>query len=441
MAVGKLLGGQEGLFWVVPVSGGVLVLTTYLLGAVLATPAAGLIGAWLVATSPAMLFSLVAPMSDVPAAAAFSLTLYLLTISSRRRAVLAGLVAGLAFLIRPNLAICVMPLPLRYFFDRQASAAERWKLAALFALGVVPSLVFLMGFNSRMYGSMWETGYGSAEAFFATAHFWPNTKTYISHLIEVQTPLFLIGLAALAIPARRIWSSMDRGIRFAILVSHIVLWLFYCFYLHFEAWWYLRFLLPIWATVMVGTGAILVAATRPLGSFVRLAAIVGLGLLGVHFVKDANNRNVFVLWNGDRLHYVASASMVNEMTEKSSVIYSMQHSGSLRYYTGRVTLRYDVLDPAWLDKSVAWFVSQGVHPYLLIAEWERPTVLERFAGQQTLALLKQPPVFVNRNASDVSLYDLSPGPVSRKTVDRHGPFEGFRSVPPVEIREDALSLR
>lgn len=68
MAAGKLFGGQEGLFWIVPLSGGILVLTAYLLGAVLATPAAGLIGAWLVASSPAMLMPLISPMSDVPAA-------------------------------------------------------------------------------------------------------------------------------------------------------------------------------------------------------------------------------------------------------------------------------------------------------------------------------------------------------------------------------------
>ena len=47
------------------------------------------------------------------------------------------------------------------------------------------------------------------------------------------------------------------------------------------------------------------------------------------------------------------------------------HSGTVRYYAGRVTLRFDLLDPAWLDRAIAWLEARGHHPYILLEDWER----------------------------------------------------------------------
>ena len=46
-----------------------------------------------------------------------------------------------------------------------------------------------------------------------------------------------------------------------------------------------------------------------------------------------------------------------------AVILAMQHSGSLRYYTGRLILRWDALDPAWLDRAVAFLRDRGIATY------------------------------------------------------------------------------
>ena len=78
MAGAKVVGGQEALFWVVPIMTGLFVFATYGLGCRLASPTAGLIGSWLVATSPALLMMAMAPMSDVPAAAAWAVAFYFL---------------------------------------------------------------------------------------------------------------------------------------------------------------------------------------------------------------------------------------------------------------------------------------------------------------------------------------------------------------------------
>ena len=104
MAGAKLVGGQEAVFWVVPVLGGLLVLGTFGIGRRLGAPRAGLIGALLVATSPAVLFLLVSPMTDVAVAGAWIVAFYFLLGESRSSALAAGLTSALAILIRPNLA-------------------------------------------------------------------------------------------------------------------------------------------------------------------------------------------------------------------------------------------------------------------------------------------------------------------------------------------------
>ncbi len=74
MAAFKLAAGQCAIFWVVPVCGGILVFATYAIGRRLGRPIVGLAAAWIVATSPTLLFMLMAPMSDVPAAAAWAVS-------------------------------------------------------------------------------------------------------------------------------------------------------------------------------------------------------------------------------------------------------------------------------------------------------------------------------------------------------------------------------
>src|SRR5262245_43794192 len=99
MAAARLVGGQCAMFWIVPLCGGALVLATYAMGVRIGRPAIGLAAAWIVATSPAMLFMLMAPMSDVPAAAAWAGA-----IACVRGDRAGGAAAALAILIRPHLA-------------------------------------------------------------------------------------------------------------------------------------------------------------------------------------------------------------------------------------------------------------------------------------------------------------------------------------------------
>ena len=66
---------------------------------------------------------------------------------------------------------------------------------------------------------------------------------------------------------------------------------------------------------------------------------------------------------------------------------AFQQSGSIRFYSGRLTLRYDVLDPAWLDRAVEHLRSIGRHPYFALDAGEIEGFRTRFAGTSPLGKL------------------------------------------------------
>jgi len=65
----------------------------------------------------------------------------------------------------------------------------------------------------------------------------------------------------------------------------------------------------------------------------------------------------------------------------------MQHSGSIRYYAGRLTMRWDVLDAGSLDAVVAALHVRGVPVYAAIESWEEEDFRRRFAAQSSVARL------------------------------------------------------
>ena len=95
MAIFERVAGPDSVFWVVPIFGGVLVWATYLLGVRAHGPVAGALAAVLVATSPPVLLQLTtAPLSDLAAAAWWTLALALIPLDRRVSTLGAGAAAS-----------------------------------------------------------------------------------------------------------------------------------------------------------------------------------------------------------------------------------------------------------------------------------------------------------------------------------------------------------
>ena len=151
LAAAKLVGGHGAMFLVVPLCGGLLVLATYGLGLRLASGIAPIVAASLVATSPAVLAQTMAPMSDVPAAAAWTGALYLLFGTTGRHAAGAGLLSGTAVLIRPNLAPLALILGSLYVIRARDSGRRALAHLAAFGVAAAPFAIVVAAINQHLY--------------------------------------------------------------------------------------------------------------------------------------------------------------------------------------------------------------------------------------------------------------------------------------------------
>ena len=65
----------------------------------------------------------------------------------------------------------------------------------------------------------------------------------------------------------------------------------------------------------------------------------------------------------------------------------MQHSGSIRYYSGRLTVRYDWIPTNRLDNVIEQLRGLGYHPYIVLEAAEMGAFEQRFQGNSELAAL------------------------------------------------------
>jgi hypothetical protein len=407
MAAAKAIAGHCAMFLVTPLSGALLVWITFAIGRRLVSDAVGLAAAWLVATSPAVLAMLVSPMSDVPAAAFWAAAIYFTLGSSARSALMAGVAASAAILIRPNLAPVAAILVMWKFWTAMAGLKAGTTTSnvgapnvvptfrsAIFPMiaGTLPGCLFIAWINNRLYGSPLASGYGSLSALFSLSHVPINLERYGVWLVQSQTPLAVVGVAALLLPLKWIWPTRDQRQAAMLLgACAVVVWALYLVYLPFEAWWFLRFLLPAWPPMCLGAAAVVVRIAETQRVAGRVAACAILAGVGAHNLYYASTHGAFPSGEGEH-RYVSIAKMVEQATDPSAVVFTGQHSGPIRYYAGRTIVRFDLLDAAWLDRAVQWLNSQGRRPYFLLEEWEMTAFQERFARSNALGTIALAPI-------------------------------------------------
>jgi hypothetical protein len=435
LAAAKLAAGQSAMFYVVPIAAGLLVLATFMIGRALGSPPAGLIAAWLVATSPTVLFMSMATMSDVPVAAAWAWAFVLVLGGSWRSAAAAGVVSSIAILIRPNLAPLAGVLALRYVLAARSIDRRRPSVRELaaFMIALAPGIAAVAVLNDRLHGSALTSGYGALAELFVVERVPTNLRLYLGWLVESHTPVALIGLVAVFAPVRRIrlpLQSVDVSIVIALLVAFV--WAIYCAWMVFDAWWFTRFLLPSWPFVMLALGAIAVAMVERRPRVMRPVIVMVLLALGVYDVHFAAERYAFAA-RDSRRRFVAASRLVRAQTRDNSVILSKDYNGALRYYGGRMTVDYSWMPrgPS-IDTAVAWFTSHGVATYLAIEDWELPEVRARFAGSQVLRALERPPVAIYERPGRMLLFDLAdPRPAEARPVTASDADIGSHAAPPL----------
>lgn len=437
LAAAKVVGGAAGMSVVEPLACALLVVAAYGIGRRVAGPWTGLTAAWLMATSPILLFSSMTAMSDVPAGTAWAGAFFFLLAPGVWSAFAAGLSAALAIAIRPNLAFLAALMALWFAISPDPSGAAKtstWRRrlrdGVCFGVGVGPGLLAIVVVYARWYGSPFESGYGSLSQFFAWDHVWPNLLGYATKALASEPVLVVAALVGLLVP--RVWTRglPRRAMALAVLLVAAVT-AQYAAYLAFGEWTYLRFFLVIWALVGVAAaGAItrLVSARSAAVGAIAITAIVAVGVWGVEVARE---RNAF----GEPLdrHYAAVAMAVSDVVPPRAVVFCFMHSGSLRYYSGRLPIRWDVFDGNWLDDAVRWLSSEHVESYAVLEAWEVQAFREHFANARTLAATDVPVAIYQgyERRWTVYIYNLSspPAPGTSPIVIRESNPAQWRNWP------------
>jgi len=269
MSLFERAGGPDAVFYVVPLFGALLVWGAYLLGRQLADEWAGAIAAALMLVSPAFLWLLIEPMSDVPVAACWTMALVLASQADGPiEAFVSGVASGTAILMRPNVApLAIFPALLLLLSGRR-----RLTDILLFGIPAVSAALVIATINARWYGSPFTSGYGSIDSLYSSDRIPRNLRQYVGWLSDTQTPIFFLWVAA-----PFVLKAYDGGRRFVLLLLYpLAVLAMYVAYLNFDEgdWGTLRFLLPAYPVILASLAATLVLFARHARHRMRAVAAV-----------------------------------------------------------------------------------------------------------------------------------------------------------------------
>ncbi len=405
----SLLAGSCGPYFVVPMFSLIFAVLTYRLGTMAGGRAVGVIAVVMLVTCPVVLYQALWPMSDIPAGALWTGAVVYALGGSRRSALAAGAWAAVGLLVRPNLLF--VPLAPLLLVVTQARGRERWTRGALFCAPLAPVAVFVAVLNTLWYGSPSTSGYGAARDLYLLANVWPNVKLYASWLWESQSPWLLMALLPLVPPLRR---GLDRRVVGACVLICAATFASYVSYSQFEVWWYLRFLMPAVGAfaVLLAGGVVSIARAVP-QPYGRIASVAALYLMVATTVSFAAGKGVFGALRAGERRYIDIGEFAGDQLPANAILFSTQHSGSLRFYSGRLTLRFDWVQKEWAAGVVPAIERAGYHPYLIVDDWEIPQVRFQFGLPETSAL-PWPIVARMRELGGLSVFDMAstPGSIS-----------------------------
>jgi hypothetical protein len=397
MAGALRVAGPSAVYFVVPLLGGLTVWLTYVLGRRVAEPRTAMLASLLVAFSPIVVFQSLEPMSDVPATA-FWMAAWVFATSAARWAPLAsGLAVSAAVLTRPNLV--PLTLMLAYVAASTARPGGQLRSVALFSAGVAPGCGIVAALNAWLYGSPLQSGYGPLEPFYAWDRFTANAERYPSWLVDLHTPAIL--LAFIAPLAGRVRAMMP-------MVAFIVLlFALYLFYVVFDSWPFVRFLLPaIPLMFILGSNVVMRLVERAPVSLRGAIVFLLCTLVPVWYVEKARRIGVFGIQRAER-RYVEVGEAAGRELEPNAVVLTVLHSGSIRMYGDRATVRWDLIEPERLDLALRVLRSADYVPYLVLEEWEEQPFRERFGRTSVFGRLDWPAMMEYTGTSSTRIYSLS----------------------------------
>jgi hypothetical protein len=380
-ALAALAGWERGPFLVGPLFAALGLVAFFFLGRELGlTRREAVAGAAVLAVQPVYVLLGLIPMSDTVATVWTTLAV-LGALRARRHvawAFVSGVAFGVACLVRPNSAILAPTLALA--LPLQVGALVR------FAAGTVPGLGFFLAFDHVAFGHALSTGYPKIETDFSLGFFPRRFHHYTHWLGRTFTPL--VPVAWLGVAASRDTRWRDRLLLVVWFASYFV---FFCSYRHFDAWWYLRFMMPAFPALIVGAllavrvvfRALEVRLHLPRRGVVTpsLLPVVLLAYVLASEVGGGRRQSVLDIGAAETI-YPRACRFAAERVPRGGIVLSFLMSGALERYTDLRYLRFDTMqDRPTVKQVLRLSLRQGAPWYALVHPLELDLFRSRDLGR------------------------------------------------------------
>jgi len=372
MAIFSIVGGSNAVFYVSPAMALLTLWLVFRLARSWSDERTALLATALVALNPVFVTYAKQPMSDMAATAWLMLAVYS-ALDGRagfHRCALAGAAAGAAFLTRPALLFAVALIPLLAM-----RGPKPFKRMLIAGIGIGVAATARLALQAYMFGNPFTTGYGSVDALFTWAALPENIDIYARHSWRALGPIWIgsLGVGAWALGGAR--AAALGAVAAAVTLP-------YLFYIRFDHWETLRFLLPgiVPLTILVAIGISRMAATfsRPaVAATVIVFVTIVLGLRSEQLMRTSS------VWDIQNLEarYPLVGQWFQVNTPPNSVALASQHSGSLRWYGDRQTVRWDLLAPEELIPTVRELEAHGAIVYAALEGTEQPAFDAKFSKE------------------------------------------------------------
>ena len=405
------LGGDPAVFLLVPLFGVLAVWSTYLLGRTIAGPWAGVAGAALLMCSPLFMYGVIQPISDVPAAALWVASLAAAVSAGDgsaafrfKRAIGAGLLAGLAIMVRPHLfplvAVPIMFVSSVWQQDRgrkQGEEVSRPRLITAAVMGLLPGVAAVTWLQWRIYGSAFGSAATAADSVVGLAQAAANMAWYPWLLGILHTPVLAVAFLAPFVEGhnyRRIWLLLG----FALAV-----WGLELPYGSVIEWQQTRALLPALPVLIVlSVAAAWSLAGRLRSAWRPVALLAVLALVGGWWIHNASERGIFRAKAIERKYREVGRYAATKLPP-DVVVLAVLPGGSIRHYAETPALTWSAIPGDRLDALLDDLRARGYTPLIALDVSEREAFRKRFARHTTLADLDWPArTTIGR---DISVYD------------------------------------
>ena len=178
-------------------------------------------------------------------------------------------------------------------------------------------------------------------------------------------------------------------------------------YFVFDTWPFLRFLLPAIPLLFILASLVIVCAIERVPVALRTVCLIAICMVGWRWYGFKAER--FGLFAAVRAEYryQVVGEYLGRALPANAVVITVIHSGSIRWYGNRATLRWDFIPDGRFDDAVDVLSAHGYELYLLLEDHEEALFREHFGKANIFGRIDWPAAIEYQGPPRVRVYALT----------------------------------